>query len=77
MLVQLPPGGFLVLVFERFLLAPPLFHLIHHVHDPGSNGLDENLSALPFQERKHIEVAVSFRGLRPEFTDDLYDRLDA
>ena len=76
MLVELPPGGLLVLLLERPLLAPPLFHLVHHVHDPGGDRFHQHLCAFPFQECKHVEVAVAFGGLRPEFADDLYHGLN-
>ena len=59
---------------EVFVL---LDHLVDHVHDPGADGLHQHLRAFALQEVEHVEVAVAFGGLRPEFAGDLDDRLHA
>ena len=48
-----------------------------HVHDPGADRLHDNLRAFALQEGEHVEVAVAFGGLRPEFAGDLHDWLHA
>ncbi len=47
-----------------------------HVHDPGADGLYQDLGALALQEVEHVEVAVAFGGLRPEFAGNLDDGFD-
>src|SRR5262245_35567225 len=38
-----------------------------HVHRPGADRFDDDLRALALEEAEHPEVAIAFRGLRPEF----------
>ncbi len=50
--------------------------LIHQVRHPGGDRLHHDLRALALQEVEHVEVAVAFGDLRPEFAGDLHYRLD-
>src|SRR5215470_5761769 len=50
--------------------------LIHQVSGPGSDWLNQNLSPLALQEFKHVEVAVAFGELGPEFPGDFDHRFD-
>src|SRR6516162_9030646 len=44
--------------------------LIHQVSDPRGDWLNQNLRPLALQKFKHVEVAVAFRELGPEFSGD-------
>src|SRR5215472_16264360 len=63
--------------FEALEIFVLLDHLVNHVHDPGADGLHQNLRAFLLQEVEHVDVAVALGGLRPEFAGDLDDRLHA
>jgi hypothetical protein len=63
--------------FEALEVLVLLHHLVNHVHDPGADGLHQHLRALALQEVEHVEIAVAFGGLRPEFAGDLDDGLHA
>ena len=49
--------------------------LVHQVGHPGRDRLDQHLRAFALQEVEHVEVAVAFGDLRPEFAGDLHQRL--
>src|SRR5215470_4417983 len=51
--------------------------LIHQIGHPGGNGLDQNLCPFALEKFKHMEVAVAFGELRPEFAGYLDYRLYA
>ena len=63
--------------FETLEIFVLLDDLVDHVHDPGADGLHQHLCAFALQEVEHVEVAVAFGGLRPEFAGDLDDRFHA
>ena len=64
-------------LFEPLEVLVLLHDLVDHVHDPGADGLHQHLRAFALQEVEHVEVAVAFGGLRPEFAGDLHDGLYA
>src|SRR5262249_40072253 len=74
MLVRFVPGWTLIGSIELSLLPRTLLGLIHHVHHPCADRLNQHLRTFAFEKGKHVEVAVTFCGLRPKFTDNLYDR---
>ena len=74
---QLPQRRHHRAFFEALEVFVLLHHLVNHVHDPRADGLHQHLRALALQEVEHVEVAVAFGGLRPEFAGDLDDRLHA
>ena len=51
--------------------------LVHQVGDPGGDRLDQHLRAFALEKLEHVEIAVAFGGLRPEFAGDLHHRLHA
>src|SRR5689334_9710001 len=74
-LVNFVPRRTLIPSFELSLFPRALFGLIHHVHNPRSDWLNQHLCAFALKKSKHVEVAIALRGLCPEFTDNLYDGL--
>ena len=74
---QVPPGYIRGHQVEPALVLDLLLRLVNHVHDPGSHGFNQHLRAFFFQELEHVEIAVAFRRLRPEFTCNLYGGLHA
>src|SRR5664279_4203179 len=76
-LVRLIPLYFLVGSIERPAGGGARLRLVHHVHHPGPDGLDQHLRAFTLQEFEHVEVAIALGDLRPELADDLDHRLHA
>ena len=73
--LELVPLWILVRLVHRPLRLGMRFSLIHQVRHPGCDRFNDHLSTLAFQELEHVEVAVAFGDLRPEFTGDLHHRL--
>src|SRR5664279_3889884 len=76
-LVRLIPLYFLVGSIERPAGGGARLRLVHHVHHPGPDRLDQHLRAFTLQEFEHVEVAIALGDLRPELADDLDHRLHA
>jgi hypothetical protein len=58
-------------------LAPQccaLFGLVQQIQDPVTEGLDRNLGTFLFEKLEHLVVAIAFRLLCPELTDDFDHR---
>jgi hypothetical protein len=64
---KLPDGRQDRAFFQTLEVFVLLDDLVDHIHDPGADGLHQNLCALALQEIEHVEVAVAFGGLRPKF----------
>ena len=75
MLVQFPRLHLFVRSIKRSASGGTCLHLVHHVHDPRADGLDQHLRAFALQKLEHVEVAVAFGDLRPELANDLHDGL--
>jgi len=60
-LLHLIPFRVLVRGIERAAGRGARFGLIHHVHHPGADGLDQHLRAFALQELEHVEVAIGLR----------------
>ena len=76
-LLQLPPGWPRVGGIETLRLAALAFPWCIRYMIQLPIGIDQDVSALAFEEGKHVEVAIALGGLRPEFAGDLDDRLYA
>ena len=50
--------------------------LVHQVRHPGCDRLDQHLCPFALEKFEHVEVAVAFSELRPEFARDLHHGLD-
>ena len=77
LLLQFPPFRMLVRARHRPLGFGMGLALVQQVGDPRGDRLDQHLRALAFEEGEHVEVAVAFGRLGPEFAGDLDDGLDA
>ena len=75
MLFHLPPLGIAVRTIHRPFCLGVRFGLVHQVRHPGRDRLDDDLRAFALKEFEHVEVAVAFGDLRPEFARDLHHRL--
>src|SRR5262249_13852901 len=76
-LIQTPGRRHRLALIYSFVVVVALLSLVNHVHNPGSNRLDKHLRALALQKAEHIEIAIAFRRLRPEFAGYFYRRFDA
>src|ERR1017187_4005391 len=76
-LMQLVPLYFLIGSIERPAGSGARLRLVHHVHHPGPDRLDQHLRTFTLQEFEHVEVAIALGDLRPELADDLDHRLHA
>src|SRR4051794_16329369 len=60
-------------MLESALVFGLLDRLVDEVIRPGRHRLYDHLRAFLLEETEHVEVAVSFGRLRPEFAGDLND----
>src|ERR1022692_4366567 len=76
-LAQFIPLYFLVGSVERPAGGSACLGLIHHVHHPGPDRLDQHLLAFTLHKFEHVKVAIAHGDLRPELADDPDYRLHA
>src|SRR5205823_11812884 len=77
LLLDLVPRRIFVWLIHWPLRFSMGLRLVHEICDPGGDWLDQYLRSLTFEEVEHVEVAVAFCDLRPEFAGDFYRRFHA
>ena len=75
MLFGLVPLWIPVWAVDRPLRLRVSLGLVHQIRDPGRDRFHHHLRTFAFQELEHMEVAVAFGDLCPEFPSDLHHRL--
>ena len=72
---QLPPLRIAIWTIRRPLSFRMCLRLVHQIRDPGRDWFYHHLGPFAFQEFEHVEVAIAFGDLGPEFAGDFHDRL--
>ena len=74
-LIQPPGRRSLYGLFNPFAVGNLVPGLMNHVINPCPHRLHHHLSSLPLQELEHVEIAIAFGRLRPEFSCNLHQGL--
>src|SRR5437773_10279731 len=74
LLLDLVPRRILVWLIHWPLYFRMGLCLVHEISNPGGDRLNQYLRSLTFEEVEHVEVAVAFGNLGPEFAGDFHRR---
>src|SRR5438105_1781382 len=74
MFLNLPPLRIAMWAIRRPLSFRMCLRLVHQIGDPGCDWFHRYLCALAFQEFEHVEIAIAFGDLGPEFAGYLHYR---